>query len=395
MFCPKCGKKNKKSAEFCEFCGEKIEEDTKTKTKVTKTKPTKEIDKKTKNIIIIIIALLVVLVGGYLILENNYKPSKVAEDYFNALMNNDTDKLYDYLGVTKGEFTTKKIFKEVYEGEKNKIINQTITSENITADGLNATVTIKYNVEGSSSAKTKTINLAKDKSNKMLIFDNWKISENSSLYIKDYTISVHKGSKVKLEGVTVPSKYKTKTTDNYDTYKIPAIFKGTYDVTITLKNGLDLTSELNVNSYSTTLSNIELAKDKQSDLEKTIKENIETLYKNAIEGKEFSDFKKDFEYTNSDLDKLESAYSSFASSIKSSSLTEFTVKKVEVKNLSINSDNNLYVKANIEYSYKAKKSSSEETVSKTSDNTVYLTYDYSENFKLVNISSLKTYFSRY
>lgn len=393
MFCPKCGKENKKNAGFCEFCGTKIKEEVKVST--PKKKATKKVDKKTKTIIIVVIALLVILIGGYLILQNNYKPSKVAENYFNALMSNDTDKLYDYLGVSESEFTSKKIFKEVYESEESKVINQTITSENITTDGLNATVTIKYNVEGSSSAKTKVINLAKDKNNKMLIFDNWKISENSSLYVKDYTINTYKGSTIKLEGVTVPSKYKTKTSGNYDTYEIPSIFKGTYDATITLKNGLEMETELKVGSYSSTLNNFELSKSNQSDLEKTIKENVETLYKNAIDSKEFSDFKKDFEYSGSDLDKLESAYSTFANYIKSGGLTEYTVKKVEVKNLSVNTDGNLYVTVNIDYSYKAKKYSSDETVSKTSDDTAYLTYDYSKGFKLVNVSGLNTYFSRF
>ena len=96
MFCPECGKKNVENAQFCEHCGAKIAEEVKVN---LPKKPRKPVNKK-KVIIICILSLvvLILLIGG-IILSDNYKPSKVAEDYFVALMNDDTDELYKYIDV--------------------------------------------------------------------------------------------------------------------------------------------------------------------------------------------------------------------------------------------------------------------------------------------------------
>lgn len=389
MFCPKCGKKNKKGASFCESCGAKIVEESK------KTDSKKKPNKKNKTITIVIVVVIVLLITAFMVFQNNCKPSKVALGYFEALTSNNTSKLYDYLDIPDSEFTTEKIFKEVYNDKEINIINYKVSNEQISSDGLNASVTITYNVSGSDSAKTEVISLAKDKTNKFLIFDNWKISESSSVYTENYKLSVYKDSKVKLEGVTLPSKYKTNDSKRYDVYEIPAIFKGTYDVTVTLKNGLSYESELEVGTSSSTLTNLELSDKNKSNLEKTISSNITTLYSSAIAEKSFSDIKKEFEYTGSDLDDLESYYTTFAKSISSNKLTEYNLKKVGIKDISVNEDGYLSVRVGVDYSYKAKKYFSDEIISKTGDSTAYLTYDYNNGFKLVDINSLTTYFSKY
>lgn len=392
MFCPECGKKNEEGATFCESCGAKIEE-----TKVIKPKaPKKKMAKKNKIIITVVVILAVVLIGGGLILSNNYKPSKVALNYFKALMNNDTDKLYDYSNITKNEFTTKKIFKEVTDSKKTNVLNYSVTDEQISSDGLSAQVKISYTTEGNSSALSKTIYLVKDKKNKMLIFDNWKISEGSSLVTENYEITTFKDATLKLEGVTVNKSYKkSSSSKKYDTYVIPQLFKGSYDAEVTLKNGLTLESEIDVSSYSSTIDTIKLSDKDEKALETSIKKVVNDLYTSAIAQKAFSDIKGNYEYTGGSLTKLESAYNSFTNYIKSSGLTEYSVTDVEVQRLSMTDDGYIYVNVDIDYKYTAKAYFSEETVSKTDDDTAYLTFDYNDGFKLVNVSSLATYFSRY
>ena len=114
-----------------------------------------------------------------------------------------------------------------------------------------------------------------------------------------------------------------------------------------------------------------------------------------MEGKSFDDIKKDYEYKDSDLDDLEDAYKSFVSSIKNSGLTKYSLKDVEISRYSINTDGYLYVTVNTEYDYTVKSYFSEETVDNDDEDTAYLTFDYSDGFKLVDMTSLATYFSRY
>ena len=393
MFCPECGKKNENGAQFCEHCGAKMAEESKVVLPKTPRKPMK---KKTIVIISIVSALVVILVVGGIVLSSNFKPSKIAVNYFVALMNNDTDKIYDYINVPDSEFTTKKMFTEVVDTEKEDLLNYKIVSEEKSTDGLSAQVKISYTLEGDKTPLTTTIYLVKDKKNKLLIFDNWKISDGSSLVEEDYDITVYKGATVKLEGVEVPEKYKEESiSQRYDTYVIPAIFKGEYDAEVTLKNGLKTKSVLDTTGYDSSLTDFELSENEEKELTSSIKDYVSKLYKAALEGKSFDDIKKDYEYKGSDLDELEKAYKSFASSIKNSGLTKYSLKDVEISRYSINTEGYLYVTVNTEYDYTVKSYFSDETVDNDDEDTAYLTFDYSDGFKLVDMTGLATYFSRY
>ena len=166
MFCPECGKKNEEGAQFCEHCGAKIVEESKV---VLPKQPKKPMKKKTKIIIIVSTVLVLALAILGIVLSDSFKPSKVATEYFEALMNNDTNKIYDYIDVPENEFTTKKIFTEVTDSEKEDLVNYQVVSEEKSTDGLSAQVKISYTLEGRQTPLTTTIYLVKDKKNKMLI----------------------------------------------------------------------------------------------------------------------------------------------------------------------------------------------------------------------------------
>lgn len=393
MFCPKCGKKNKEEAQFCEFCGEKIVEESKV---ILPSKPKKPLSKKNKIIIVVVVALVLILGGGGIILSDNYTPSKVAEGYFVALMNDDTNKLYDYIDIPNNEFTSKEIFNKVVDNDDKDLVNYQVVGEQVSNDGLSAQVKISYTLEGRQTPLEKTIYLVKDKKNKMLIFDNWKISEGSSLLEEDYEITVFKGSTLKLEGVEVSSKYKKDSdTAKYDTYVIPALFKGNYNAQLTLENGLTTEAKIDVSGYSSTINTFELSDKDEKSLENSIKDNVAKLYKSAIDSKSFGDIKKDFEYKDSDLSDLEDAYDSFAKSIKNNELKSYEITDLDIDRLSITEDGYLYVTVSLEYKYSVKDYFSEDIVSKSDDDTAYLTFDYDNGFKLVDMTSLATYFSRF
>lgn len=392
MFCPECGKKNKKEAKFCEFCGSKIVEDKKI---ILPKKKKTAMPRKTKIIIGIVIALVVIVGGGGAILFSSFTPSKVATDYFVALMSNDTDKLYDYLDIPENEFTTEEIFSDVVNSEDEDLVNYSVTKEEVSSDGLSAQVTISYTTQGSSSAQTMTIYLVKDSNNKFLIFDNWKISEGSSLIEEDYEIKVFKGSTLKLEGITVSEDYKTDEDEDYDTYVLPALFTGEYSAEITLTNGLTIYSTVDVGGSTLSLSSFDLSDDDKEALEEKVKEDVTNLYQAAIDGEDFDDIKDDYEYEDGDLEDLEDAYSSFAKSIDSSELEKYTLTDLKIDRITIDENGYLYVTIDIDYDYTVKEYFSDDTVSNSSSDTAYLTYDYNEGFKLVDMSSLVTYFSRF
>lgn len=398
LFCPECGKKNEAGAKFCEFCGAKMEDNTQTVTP-KEVKPHRPMKKSTKILIIIIVAIVVILVAAYLILSNNYKPSKVAEDYFVALADKDTDKLYNYLDIKENEFTTKKIFSEVFDEEEDtELLNYKVESETISSDGLSATVTINYTLKDDKEPSSAVIYLVKDKNNNLLIFDNWKISNQESLVVEDYVIRTIKGSSLKLEGVDVDKKYLDENSNSdYDVYTIPSLFRGDYDATVTLENGLSFESTLSVDSYgSANLTNLELDDENEEAFETEISKVVSNLYSSAMEQKNFSDIKSTYEYEGADLTDLEDAYDSFKNSIGSGNLTRLEVSGIDIQRDSITDEGYIFVTVEIDYDYTVKSSYNDETYDNTDSDIAYLTFDYYDNsYKLIDMSSMQTYFSRY
>lgn len=386
MFCGECGKKNEKGAKFCEECGAKLQNDVKGEIK--------DFGSKNKKLIILICALVVVIFGIYNFLIGKYGPEAVAKDYFLAVMNADADSIYDYLDIKEGKFTSKKIFKKVFNVQKEDLVNYSVSSFEKSSDGLTATAHINYTLKGKSSSESTDINLVHDKKNKFLIFENWKISDRFMETVNDFEITVPKDSIVTIEGVKLDKKYKTDGTKETDLYKIPEMFKGKYDVIVTLKNGLTLEDDVNVTSYgSASLNNLKLSSSDEKKLEKKLPDVIGKLYQDAIDKKSFEDVKKDYEYDGSDLSKLESSYSYFMKAISAGGLKTFKVKKVNINNVKYD-DGIIKVTADVDFDYTSsyKILDKEKESSGNNSDIMYFDFDYSKDFKLVNISSMAKLF---
>lgn len=400
MFCPECGIKNVKNAKFCAECGSKIIDD-RPKIKVigplNNTK--KPMTKKAKLVISISVILCVLIIAFFGICSAKFTPSKIAEGYFVALKDKNVDELYKYLDVKNSGFTNKKLFEKVYDGKKENIINYSVVDEVESADGLNALVTINYTKKGSNKVSSETISLIKEKSKKYFFFNDWKISNESSMIIENNKFNVPKDSVLSLEGIKVDKKYlKNEKDAEYDTYVIPELFAGKYNVTINLKNKLKLEEDVKVSSVgANNLTNLKLEGSIENKLEKDFPNIIEKLYEDAIKDKTFDDVKKDYNYGDANLESFEESYNHFVDYL-SDSLTKFKVIDVDIENIKVTSDGYLYVTVDVDYEYTLNYSflGEEKVKTKESDDIMYFTFDYfKDNFKLIDISSMSSYFSKY
>ena len=403
MFCSEWGSKNENGSLFCENCGHKFEETVKKETK-TKKEPTKQQGKKsiTKYIII---SVVVLLVGAYLLIDNMFSPTKVAEGYFNAVTNLDADKLYGYLDVEESEFTSKKVFKNIIDSEKDsksEVVNYSVDKVEKSTDGMSASVTIKYMLKDSKDSDTLKIDLVKSKNKKWLLFDNWKVNTGDYVVIKDYKFNLPTGSKLTIEGKNVDKKYIKETEDGIDTYVIPALFATNYNVKVELM-GLEIEDKVRINSYSDynlDFTEDNISKSGKEKLQKAIKTSLENLYNGAKEKKTWDEVKSNFEYKNGDVSKVEKAYNDLLSSFSNSSstLNSITFTKIELSSVSLNKKGQLYLSVKASYDFSLSYQSGDETKTNDSDDYdyMYLTFDYSDNaFKLVDATSLNTYFSKY
>lgn len=405
MFCGECGTKNKKGAQFCENCGAKME----TPKKEVFVKENKPMTKKNKIITGIVGLVAMIVIALCIFLGSLTSPKNIAEKVFNATVNYDFDTIYKYLNVEDSEFTSKEMFNKVMTSnydieDKPVIVNYSVGEPVISDDKMSATVTITYMMKDKDKSDTFDVKLVKDKNKKWLFFDNWLVNTKGIDVAKNYKIEVAKGSTISVEGIALSSNYlnSEESNENYDVYVIPSIFEARYEVNITLPIGLQVTSKMNVydnGSYKYRMSLNDLTNEVKDNLISISKSSLQTLYDGVKEQKSFDDIKSNFEYENGDLTTLKSDYENLVNSIGPSiKLTTITFKEIKISDVNITSENKLKLYLKVSYDYSVSYESSGET--KTHDSNdydyLYLTFDYvNGNYKLVDTSSLITYFSKY
>lgn len=412
MFCAECGTKNESGAQFCENCGHKIENAVVTTTTPKGNKnvtPRKRMSKKSKIITATITIIVILLIAVYFILHSMTKPETIAEKFFNATMSYDADAMYEYLDVSESEFTSKKMFRKIVKNELNgeeapRVVNYKVEKPVKSSDGLSTTVTITYVLSNSSESNTAKIKLVKDKKKKWLLFDNWKINISDFETVKDYNIEVMKGSIVTIEGVKVDSKYldKKESNESTDVYSIPIMFATDYNIVVELPIGIKIEDTMSVNTYSSykyRLSIDNLTSEMRTNLQDTVKRHLQTIYDGVKDKKSFEDIKSNFEYKDSDLTDIKEVYEELLDDMDSSTvLTSITFKKITLNNINVDDDGYLEVYVKATYDYAVSYQSGDETKTHNSDDYdyMYLTFEYIDGeFKLVDASSLNSYFSRY
>lgn len=413
MFCAECGTKNESGAQFCENCGHKLEENsvsqvtTAPKTSERFSTKLKKMSKQNKIIAVVATVVAVSIIALYIVLNNMTKPEAVAEKYFNATMSYDLDAVYSFLDVSESKFTTKEVFKKINEKEEDeelpKVINYTVGKPLQSADGLSATVTITYILDGEKDSETADIKLAKSKDKKWFLFDNWKVNVTGNDTVKGYKIEVMKDSKVTVEGIDVDKKYidKDESDDEVDVYSMPAMFTTYYDVVVKLPMGIEVEDKMLVKKdskfkYSISIDN--LTDKMKKNVTNAAKSGLQTIYDGVKDKKTFDEIKSAFEYKDADLSDLKDAYEDLVEDIDSSiTFTDVDIKDVTLNRVSITDGNfRFYIKA--KFDYKLTYQSGEETKTNDSDTSgyMYLTFKYVDgSFKLIDASNLHKSFSKY
>lgn len=395
MYCEKCGAKAKDGAKYCEECGSIL------KKQPDKRKP---LNKKNK-IIIGISGLFIILIIAFFVIGSALcKPKRLAVKYFEATLSNNYDTLYQYFDVEDKNFTSKKVFKKLNETKKdkdtkNKVVNYSVISDTISADNLSAVVMINY-VTNDSKNDTVSIKLIKDKKNKILFFNNWKISNPELETIRDYQIKVIKGSEVEVAGIKL-DKYmsKSKSTDEFDVYVLPELFNLNYPVKVIYPFGIKIDTSITPNSYSrSTTLEIDvnkISKVVKKEIEDITLKNLQTIYNVARENKMFDEVKTLISLEDDNLTSLQKSYDEFKEDINDRSyLTEITIKNVTLSDLKFSDDGNLKVSFSYNYDYKTTYEFFGETKTSESSGKYYssMEYSYDKGYKLVDFDNLKYYF---
>lgn len=354
MKCQNCGETYKKEDIYCGNCGTKIKKENKFINFILKHK-----------IKIIIISIIIAsLMSLYAIVSYFTSPVYIANKYFNAVINNDYDKIYTTFNV-ENEFVTKEQLKEKIK--ELKVDNFKIVDYEITDD--QALITYEYTKDN--QKYYANVSLTKDGS-KYLIFNNWKI--NSGKLSKDITIKLPKGSKVTLDNKEL-TKY-LKEDENYDIYEIPYMITGTYNLDVTLTDGTNINEDIVISSNETySLNNIDLVDNTKNIVKEQAKNYISELYNGLINNNE------------SVSDSINNLYKEIKYYYKNSDikLKSFNITSLDIIKATYNKKGNLSVTYKVEYDYTLV--NGDNTYSGSNRDIIEIEYNYVDGYNLKSIKN--------
>lgn len=360
MYCKKCQKYGKLGDRYCEDCGTKLE----------KNMMPMKLSKKTISIIVGFLVIIILFLGLYGIGLKWSSPSYIAEKYFKAVSKNDIDAIYSYLDREDNTFFSKELLKE----KTNTIQADDYQIISVQEVGEYATVLFEYT--DYNRLKYATV-LLKRNGRKWLLFDNWEV--DSAKVAENIEIKVLKGSNFTIDDKRVDS-YKVSTDDKYyDTYRIPLMVAGTYQIKADLSNGLSIDKEVEISSNETyVLSYIDLEETKKKELESKAIKTINQLYSSAVSKKAYQQIENSF---SADLETLyDDIKNNMYSNIQSIHFNDSSIQAAY-----LNEEGNLEVVLKTNYTLKVKNDNKIDTSYYTQDFVVEFKYDNS-SFVLQNIS---------
>ncbi len=387
MYCGECGHKND-GGKFCSNCG------TPYKIKNEKIVFTKFIKVISNKFVIASIIIVMLLVGFYYVGSKMFSPLNVANEYMDALVNEDIDKVYEIYGIEESAFTSKDTFKEKYSEEG----NFTYELDNIEMVDKTAIITYKIYEDG----KYETSSLVKlyQDGKKFLIFDNWKIEIKKESFIKeDFEIEFKEGSIIEVDGFKLDSSYLKEGTNNI--YLIEELFIDSYDIKITYPFGIVIDDSFSTFSYNydaTTFNLYDVDDSVLENIEKVTLNELNTLYSNMIEKKEFDSIKGMYPFANDEFeDDYKELYNDIIEGVYP--LTKINFDDIKITEINVE-ENELQVVARVSYDYEityVDLMGEEQQVSLSRNyisQSIYLKYENGE-YVFSGIDDVTNYFSRY
>lgn len=314
MYCAKCGQSMPDDAIFCGECGAKVEIE-QIQELLIQEQPVQEtipvVQNKPKNKLIkpVIIAILILalMVSAFITVGKKlYSPEAVAKKYFLDMMKADWNAVYEELDIQDEKFLSKQEFINAKQDTKKKILN-TFQLKNITnkKETISQTLLISYRLKGDLDNQVESVILNKQGKKEFFLFDRWKVSPEEHI-ARDCPISVPMNAEVFLGDKKIPKEYLLKNNDEwneYDTYKIPAMFKGSFNVKIQQKNMETIsTSFRSEEGYMLNPDEMVLSSDIKEKLIKMADEAMKEIYANAAKQAPYSEVEDLFIKDNHNFD---------------------------------------------------------------------------------------------
>ena len=366
MFCPNCGTKNDDEALFCEACGTPLREveapeeqaipgyDTPEQPPVNEEpvwqqgqeqQPVTDngtfwqeppysdpgyyggqpsggsVQKQKKpfpKLLIAVIAEAVIaiglIVGLVKVIGDRFSPETTARNYWEAAMNHEWGKAYDYCSFPDSDLLTRQMYvnanannTETVDYDSVKVVDaseearesmddlssllgseESDQTENIDSGDVKV-YTIEYRLKGSEEKNYSYVTVTKSDEKRFLFWDDWKVTSSDS-WASGVQMTIPENAEMSLNGVQADSSDAV-VEDGMKTITIPYLFTGEYQLTVTEEGMEDYNSILPVYSYGVDESYIELIPSQETvdQVAAQAGDDIKKVVESALEGKDFSE----------------------------------------------------------------------------------------------------------
>lgn len=268
--------------------------------------------------------LAVALIAGlFMVTRSRFSPETVARNYWEATMNHEWGKAYEYCSFPDSDLLSKQMYvnanadnDEVVDYESVKIIDTVQQAQDEMQDQLDSLgsllgdyddyvsdaademqsqnnddvkyYAIEYRLKGSSEKSYTYLTVAKTKGKKFLFWDDWKVTSSES-WAQNVQITIPENADMTLNGVDVDSSG-ADVEDGMKTITIPYLFTGEYQMSVTEEGMQDYNRMLQVESYGIDDSYITLVPSQETVDAVAAKagDDIKLVMESALEGKDFS-----------------------------------------------------------------------------------------------------------
>ena len=287
--------------------------------KVTENKPekTKRIPTPAKWGIAAFILLAIAFTVFCIYMKQKTNPNRIANQYITTFMSKDTVALFDLLGFEQGPFMSPDTLEESLE-ECHKYSTLTTYSmvEYDTTDNENQNqYGFEYWDDGRNNPYNQTLILNKAEKPLYLLFDNWQI-DTTEFVAKNCRLDAPANATVTVDGTKLTEDLAKGTKSGVTTYELGHMFIGNHEIVVSMDGFENFSTNIYLKGadysgtslYTITASMMKVTAETEKSLKEQAKSLIQTLYKNALETKEFAKLAKKFTFEKSMAGAMEQAY---------------------------------------------------------------------------------------
>ena len=266
------------------------------------------------------VAAIALIIGLVMVMGKRFSPETVALNYWEASMNHEWGKAYDYCSFPDSDLLSRQMYvnanannDEIIDYESVKVIDTVQqaqdelsdlnsllgdyvsdeTDETLNNDDMKYYV-IEYRVKGSSEKSYSYLTVAKTSGKQFLFWDDWKVTSSDS-WAQDVQITIPESAEMTLNGTEVDSSG-AEVDDGMKTITIPYLFTGEYQMSVTEEGMMDYNRLLEVSSYGIDESYITLIPSQETvdQVAAQAGDDIKLIMESALQGKDFSEIESCF-----------------------------------------------------------------------------------------------------